>query len=258
MARLRRSRNPIPRPSPTALPRRTPTFALAAPIPALLAGLFAALLAGALSGTTLPVVRSPSLADDRLTATRLLTEVRVARERVTVIGYDRSRFGGWANSGACTTRDVVLDAWTGDGNCGGAGAAPEEGHGVGPGAGSGKGFGAGSGTGPGADPYTGEPLPPDSVDVDHVYPLAAAWDFGAHAWSPARRREFANDAARNLVPTASAVNREKSDATPAEWLPGPPELRCPYSARYLEVAVAWDLPVSVADWEAMAAACGIR
>lgn len=237
MARLRRSRNPIPRPSPTARSRRTPAVALAA------------LLTVALSFAAVPLLRAPSLADDHAAATRLLTEVRVVRERVTVIGYDRSRFGGWTTSGACTTRDIVLDAWTGDGSCGEVGAEPEEGDGARQ--------GAVSGAEPGADPYTGEPLPTDAVDVDHVYPLAAAWDFGAHAWPPARRREFANDAARNLVPTASAVNREKSDATPAEWMPGPRVLRCPYSVRYLEVAVAWDLPVSVADWEAMAAACGI-
>lgn len=164
---------------------------------------------------------SPSLADDRTTATRLLHDVRVVRERVTVTGYDRSRFGGWSSVGPRTTREVVLYEWAG------------------------------------ADPYTGEALVPDGVDIDHVYPLAAAWDFGAHAWTPSQRRGFANDVARNLVPTASAVNRAKSDATPAEWLPAPRDLRCPYAVRYLEAAVAWELPVSVADWEAMADACGL-
>ena len=59
------------------------------------------------------------------------------------------------------------------------------------------------------------------------------------------------------MPVASAVNRAKSDLTPAEWLPPNRSLRCDYSARYLRVAVAWRLAVSVADWEAMADACDI-
>ena len=169
-------------------------------------------------------------------AARLLATVRVVPERVTVLGYDRARFGGWARVGACNAREAVLAEWFGNGA-----PAPEcDGRGV------------------IADPYTGDDLEPDGADIDHVYPLAAAWDFGAHAWDARRRREFANDVALNLVPVASAVNREKSDLTPAEWLPAPRGLRCGYSGRYLSVAVEWELPVSVADWEAMAEACGVR
>ncbi|MFD5867390.1 DUF1524 domain-containing protein [Corynebacterium sp. NPDC060344] len=117
-----------------------------------------------------------------------------------------------------------------------------------------------AGTGQIADVYTGENLEPDiaDIDVDHVYPLAAAWDFGAHAWDARTRRAFANDAELNLVPVASAVNREKSDLTPAEWLPPERDLRCPYSHRYLSVAASWQLPISVDDWKAMADSCNIR
>lgn len=169
-------------------------------------------------------------------AAGLLATVRVVPERVTVLGYDRARFGGWAKVGACTARDAVLAEWFGDGaqvsECGVRGVI--------------------------ADPYTGDDLEPEGADIDHAYPLAAAWDFGAHAWDTRRRREFANDVGLNLVPVASAVNREKSDLTPAEWLPATRDLRCGYSVRYLSVAVEWELPVSVADWEAMAEACGVR
>lgn len=173
----------------------------------------------------------------------LLGVVRVVPERVTVLGYDRSRFGGWAPAGACDTRDAVMAIWFGL-------ASPTESSPAG-------------GCGADArsvidDPYTGAELSPADADVDHVYPLAAAWDFGAHAWAPAARRAFANDVRRNLVPVAADVNREKSDLTPAEWLPPARGLRCGYSRRYLEVAVAWRLPVSVADWRALAGACGIR
>lgn len=202
---------------------------LAPPLLALFAS-FAAACAGAGDGPG----DGPGASGDAREAAALLSAVAVAPDRITVLGYDRSRFGGWAagtvpgaGSGAGDTRDAVLAEWF-------AGAATI------------------------ADPYTGEDVAADGVDVDHVYPLAAAWDFGAHAWDARSRREFANDAALNLVPVASAVNRAKSDLTPAEWLPPARELRCGYSVRYLRVAVAWGLPVSVADWSAMAGACGIR
>ncbi|WP_295624890.1 HNH endonuclease family protein [uncultured Corynebacterium sp.] len=162
----------------------------------------------------------------------LLETVTVVAERITVLGYERERFGGWGASGPCDTRHAVLVDWFGGAGCDADGVID--------------------------DPYTGAELEPVGADVDHVYPLAAAWDFGAHSWDARRRREFANDAALNLVPVASDVNREKSDLTPADWLPPPRDLRCDYSARYLRVAVAWRLPVSVADWEAMADACGVR
>lgn len=173
--------------------------------------------------------------------------MRVIPERVTVLGYDRALFGGWAPAAAASdaaiadTRDAVLAEWFG-----GDTGTP-----------SGTNAGTDAGDTVIADPYTGDDLTADGADVDHVYPLAAAWDFGAHMWDARTRREFANDADLNLVPVASAVNREKSDLTPEEWLPPDRDLRCDYSKRYLRVAVAWRLAVSVADWEAMADACDI-
>ena len=44
------------------------------------------------------------------------------------------------------------------------------------------------------DPYTGNPLElTGEVEIDHVFPLSAAWDLGAHGWEPGRREAFAND-----------------------------------------------------------------
>ncbi len=235
MARLFRVLLPAPRlaPRPTPDPAPDPVSAsalrrLAPPLLALFLS-FAAACGGAGDGPGKG--KGAGESGDAREAATLLSAVAVAPERITVLGYDRSRFGGWTAagtaSGAGDTRDAVLAEWF-------------------------------SGSPTIADPYTGEDVAADGVDVDHVYPLAAAWDFGAHAWDARARREFANDAALNLVPVTSAVNREKSDLTPAEWLPPARELRCGYSVRYLRVAVAWELPVSVADWTAMAGACGIR
>ncbi len=103
------------------------------------------------------------------------------------------------------------------------------------------------------DPYTGDVVPFDraaaaEVQIDHVYPLAAAWDFGASNWSAIKRQAFANDP-RNLIATAGSVNASKGDDTPAEWMP--PTGRCRYATAYVDVAAAYDLPVSRADARAL-------
>ena len=51
-----------------------------------------------------------------------------------------------------------------------------------------------------------------------------------------------------LVP---APTRSKLDQTPSEWLPPWKRYRCRYLVRYLRVAVAYELPVSRADLDAV-------
>lgn len=218
--------------APGRPPRRRPgRFRLSSPI-----------LAPALALTLLPPLIPPGTGPgppphpvthptDPAEPAGLLGAVAVAGERVTVTGYRRAAFGDWARDGACTTRQAILVRDFGGPPCR-----------------------------PGdrviADPYTGAPLVAGDAEVDHVYPLAAAWDFGAHAWPARRRAAFANDPL-NLLPTAAAANRAKSDLTPAEWLPAPAGA-CGYAVRYLRVARKWALPVSAADFRALAGACGIR
>lgn len=102
------------------------------------------------------------------------------------------------------------------------------------------------------DPYTGERIDfrkqdARRVQIDHVYPLAAAWDMGAAAWPMDKRTRFANDTATNLLATAATANQAKRDATPAGWLPPRAEYHCFYAGKYLTVAVTYDLPVTAAD-----------
>lgn len=48
------------------------------------------------------------------------------------------------------------------------------------------------------DPYTGKTFTTSSpLDIDHLVPLAWAWDHGADEWTDRRRRAFALDT-RNL------------------------------------------------------------
>lgn len=110
-------------------------------------------------------------------------------------------------------------------------------------------------TGTLTDPYTGATIVFTKADagqvaIDHVYPLAAAWDLGASSWTPQQRRNFANDP-RNLLPTARRVNAVKSDKTPQGWAPPTAGGRCLYASRHVAVAVAYGLPVTVGDLQAL-------
>ncbi|MFD3429349.1 HNH endonuclease family protein [Nocardia fluminea] len=102
------------------------------------------------------------------------------------------------------------------------------------------------------DPYTATDIRFSKSDggriqIDHVYPLAAAWDMGAATWTPDKRRRFANDLSVNLLATGAATNQSKGDDTPAEWLPPARPNHCFYAAKYLTVAVDYDLPITAAD-----------
>jgi hypothetical protein len=101
-----------------------------------------------------------------------------------------------------------------------------------------------------ADPYTGRTVrftkqDAGQVQIDHVYPLAAAWAHGARSWSAAQRLHFANDPA-NLLATSGTANESKGDGTPAEWQPRA-GFRCAYAVRYVSVATRYRLTVSAAD-----------
>lgn len=102
------------------------------------------------------------------------------------------------------------------------------------------------------DPYTGTDIAFSKSDggriqIDHVYPLAAAWDMGAAAWTADKRRRFANDLAINLLATGASTNQSKGDDTPSGWLPPARPNHCFYAAKYLTVAVDYDLPITAAD-----------
>ncbi|WP_067860654.1 HNH endonuclease family protein [Nocardia shimofusensis] len=102
------------------------------------------------------------------------------------------------------------------------------------------------------DPYTGDRVEfrkenAREIQIDHVYPLAAAWDMGASGWPMDERVRFANDTVRNLLATTASANQAKGDDTPADWLPPRAENHCFYAGKYLTVAVAYDLPVTAAD-----------
>lgn len=93
--------------------------------------------------------------------------------------------------------------------------------------------------------YTGETFTTSRhVDVDHIVPLAWAWENGAWAWTASLRRAFANDP-RNLLPVSASANRSKGAKGPLEWMPALESYHCEYLLRWKDVLQAYDLPVRV-------------
>lgn len=80
-----------------------------------------------------------------------------------------------------------------------------------------------------------------NIDIDHVVPLAWAWERGAGKWHSEKRERFANDQI-NLLPVEASLNRSKGAKGPNEWLP--PAGQCGYVARFVRVVKLYDLTPS--------------
>lgn len=159
-------------------------------------------------------------------------------------GYDRDLFEHWvdADGDGCDTRDEVLLAE--------ARTAPA----VGPGCVLSGGRWRSAYDGVATDD-------PSTFDVDHLVPLAEAWDSGARAWDADTRRRFANDLddPRPLRAVSAGSNRSKGDRDPAEWLPE--RARCRYAREYVATKLRWRLTVDRPERRALrelVAGCGPR
>lgn len=106
------------------------------------------------------------------------------------------------------------------------------------------------------DPYTGTLIPfrkaeAAAVQIDHVYPLARAFDMGAAGWSQDQRTAFANDTGLVLLAVDGSANQSKGDSGPAEWMPPDPAEACEYVRRYVTIASAYRLTITAAEHQAM-------
>jgi hypothetical protein len=81
-----------------------------------------------------------------------------------------------------------------------------------------------------------------SVQIDHIVPLALAWDLGARNWTDEMRLRFANDPA-NLLAVAGQANQDKSDGEPAVWMPPNHAFWCQYAIQFIAVLRGYSLPV---------------
>ena len=94
---------------------------------------------------------------------------------------------------------------------------------------------------------------PSDVDIDHMVPLAEAWDSGARTWTASRRTAFANDLglADSLIAVTDSVNQSKGDQDPAQWMPSNTSYTCAYVTAWIRVKYRWNLSVDQAERTAL-------
>ncbi|MFG2512779.1 HNH endonuclease family protein [Streptomyces sp. NPDC048584] len=165
------------------------------------------------------------------TARGYLATLDVRTENRT--GYDRDLFPHWiTQSGACNTRETVLKR-------DGSGVVTDS--------------SCAATSGSWYSPYDGATWSAASdVDIDHLVPLAEAWDSGASAWTTSRRQSFANDLTRpQLLAVTDNVNQSKGDQDPATWMPSRTAYRCTYVRAWVQVKYYYDLSVDSAEKSAL-------
>ncbi|MEW2397145.1 HNH endonuclease family protein [Streptomyces sp. NPDC046862] len=165
------------------------------------------------------------------TARSYLATLTVATEDRT--GYDRDLFPHWITiSGSCNTRETVLKR---DGTNVVTDSA------------------CASTSGSWYSQYDGATWTAASdLDIDHLVPLAEAWDSGADSWTTSERQAFANDLTRpQLIAVTDNVNQAKGDQDPATWMPSRTAYRCTYVRAWVQVKYYYDLSVDSAEKSAL-------
>jgi len=92
------------------------------------------------------------------------------------------------------------------------------------------------------------------IQIDHIIPLSYAYKMGADQWSREKKEAFANDPI-NLKAVNGSDNMAKKDKGPAEWMPKNTSYRCDYVTDFAEVAIAYELSVTGADFEVITGTC---
>lgn len=198
----------------------TPTAAASAAVPASTASLPATRTAG--QTITMPV-------QDALASLPVAAEDRA--------GYQRTAFKHWtdADGDGCNTRQEVLKME--------AIIAPEQGARCS--LTGGRWYSAYD------DTYIDGP---SGLDIDHLVPLAEAWDSGASTWTAKEREAYANDLSdpRDLIAVSARSNRAKGDKDPTDWLPPATNYDCTYVTDWVTDKMRWGLSVDPAEHDALA------
>ncbi|MET9874345.1 HNH endonuclease family protein [Actinacidiphila glaucinigra] len=161
------------------------------------------------------------------TARTYLASLKVATENRT--GYNRDLFPHWITiSGACNTRETVLKR-------DGSGVVTDS--------------ACAATSGSWYSVYDGATWTAAAdLDIDHLVPLAEAWDSGASAWTTAKRQSFANDLTRpQLIAVTDNVNQAKGDQDPATWMPSRTAYACTYVRAWVQVKYYYGLSVDSAE-----------
>ena len=193
------------------------------------------LICAGVTGVWLGLLAVPSMAsaeDYSAPLTTAVSDLPVATENRD--GYSRDEFNHWvdADGDGCSTREEVLISEADDPVTVGSGCSLSGGRWY-------SYYDAVSQTSASA------------LDIDHMVPLAEAWDSGARTWSAAVREAYANDLgdSRSLVGVTAWENRSKSDQDVAEWTPD--NEQCRYLREFVAVKLRWRLTVDSAEKSAM-------
>ncbi|MFD8303902.1 HNH endonuclease family protein [Streptomyces sp. NPDC059690] len=165
------------------------------------------------------------------TARTYLASLTVATENRT--GYSRDLFPTWITiSGTCNTREYILKRDGTNVVTDSACAAT---------------------SGSWYSPYDGATWTAASdLDIDHLVPLAEAWDSGASKWTTAQRQSFANDITRpQLLAVTDNVNQSKGDQDPSTWVPSRSAYVCTYVRAWVQVKYYYNLSVDSAEKSAL-------
>ncbi|GGP77877.1 HNH endonuclease family protein [Streptomyces melanogenes] len=151
-------------------------------------------------------------------------------------GYVRARFRHWvdADKDGCNTRQEVLKAEALEPPVQGPQCA----------------LSGGSWYSPYDDAYFTDAR---QLDIDHLVPLAEAWDSGASTWSAKEREDYANDLGddRALIAVSAKSNRSKADQDPSTWLPPFAGYRCQYVTDWIADKIRWGLTIDGAEQAAL-------
>ncbi len=176
--------------------------------------------------------------------TDVLAGVAVIPARIRGYDYRRAAFGrAWTDDSdapgghnGCDTRNDILDRDLLDKTYAAIARCPQA-----------------VATGTLRDPYTNATvaftrghITGADVQIDHIVPLALAWDLGARSWPEAKRIRFANDPA-NLLAVEGDANQDKGDSGPADWMPPNRAFWCQYSVQFIEVLRGYQLPIDAAS-----------
>ena len=88
------------------------------------------------------------------------------------------------------------------------------------------------------------------VQIDHLVPLANAWQTGAQKLTQSQRELLGNDPLELLAVDGSS-NEQKGDGDAATWLPAQKGFRCSYVSRQIAVKAKYHLWVTPAERAAM-------
>ena len=85
-----------------------------------------------------------------------------------------------------------------------------------------------------------------TFDVDHVVPLADAYQSGAWAWPTSERTQYAN-LPFDLWLVSAVSNRAKGDSSPDQWRPPRTASWCTYAQRWIDIKTRWKLSVTTSE-----------